>query len=315
MELDAKATKRAKTNYNGIENSYISLHNNKYDYSKAVYLNGKTKMCIICPEHGEFWQCHNKHYNSKQGCPACAGKLRKTTKQFVDEAEKVHGDRYDYSKAVYTNQYNNVTIICPRHGAFEQAPTNHLAGKRCLKCATEERGENHRLTFKNFLIKANDVHANKYKYKNYIKASAKVTITCPMHGDFEQEATGHMAGKGCPKCGKYGFQPNQPAILYYLEINDGKVYKIGVTNRTVNERFYVSELKNIKSVFTINLKTGSEALKLETAILRKFKSHKYTGEDLLSSGNTELFNKNIFENLTIYSIKSIEEFINEYPRN
>ena len=34
----------------------IKKHGNKYDYSKVEYLNSKKKVCIICQEHGEFWQ-------------------------------------------------------------------------------------------------------------------------------------------------------------------------------------------------------------------------------------------------------------------
>lgn len=46
-------------------------HGCKYDYSKVEYINNHTKVCIICPEHGEFWQTPNKHL-SGQGCPKCA---------------------------------------------------------------------------------------------------------------------------------------------------------------------------------------------------------------------------------------------------
>ena len=49
------------------------IHNNKYDYSKVEYVNVKTKVCIICPEHGEFWQTPDSHINGKSGCPKCGG--------------------------------------------------------------------------------------------------------------------------------------------------------------------------------------------------------------------------------------------------
>jgi hypothetical protein len=48
----------------------IEKHGNKYDYSKVDYVNNKTKVCIICPEHGEFWQEPNSHLQGK-GCPKC----------------------------------------------------------------------------------------------------------------------------------------------------------------------------------------------------------------------------------------------------
>lgn len=47
------------------------VHGNKYDYSKAQYKTNQTKVCIICPEHGEFWQTPNNHVNHKRGCPVC----------------------------------------------------------------------------------------------------------------------------------------------------------------------------------------------------------------------------------------------------
>ena len=49
----------------------IFIHGNKYDYSKVNYVNSKTKICIICPEHGEFYQTPDRHINERQGCPKC----------------------------------------------------------------------------------------------------------------------------------------------------------------------------------------------------------------------------------------------------
>ena len=54
-----------------IENAK-KIHGDKYDYSKAVvYLNAETKICIICPKHGEFWQTQDTHLKKKRGCPQC----------------------------------------------------------------------------------------------------------------------------------------------------------------------------------------------------------------------------------------------------
>ena len=46
------------------------VHGNKYGYSKVEYKNAHTKVCIICPIHGEFWQIPNDHLNGC-GCPKC----------------------------------------------------------------------------------------------------------------------------------------------------------------------------------------------------------------------------------------------------
>lgn len=47
------------------------IHGDKYDYSKVEYVNNTTKVCIICPVHGEFWQYPNNHINQQQGCAKC----------------------------------------------------------------------------------------------------------------------------------------------------------------------------------------------------------------------------------------------------
>lgn len=64
------------------------IHNNKYDYSKAVYQNTETKVCIICPEHGEFWQTPHNHLctTKPQGCPKC-GK-----EQYIIKNTKIEND-------------------------------------------------------------------------------------------------------------------------------------------------------------------------------------------------------------------------------
>jgi len=41
-----------------------------------------------------------------------------TTEEFIKKAKKVHGDKYDYSKSVYTGYNNKITIICPIHGEY-----------------------------------------------------------------------------------------------------------------------------------------------------------------------------------------------------
>ena len=59
---------------------------------------------------------------------------RLTTEQFIEEARKIHGDKYDYSKAEYVNAKTNVRIICPKHGEFLVLPKAHLNGKGCQEC-------------------------------------------------------------------------------------------------------------------------------------------------------------------------------------
>ena len=49
----------------------------KFDYSKFIYINAKTKGIIICQEHGEFLQNPDKHLSSKYGCHECWNNIKK----------------------------------------------------------------------------------------------------------------------------------------------------------------------------------------------------------------------------------------------
>ena len=118
------------------------IHNDKYDYSKVNYVNSRTKVCIICPTHGEFWQTPHNHLKG-YGCAECGKEKshlsKMTTEDFIVKSKEIHGNKYDYSKACYKTCDTKVCIICPEHGEFWQTPSNHINGSGCPKCANEKR--------------------------------------------------------------------------------------------------------------------------------------------------------------------------------
>lgn len=61
-----------------------AVHGDKYDYSKVNYVNAKTKVVIICPDHGEFHQQLQTHIDSKAGCPKCAHIVSKAEQSIAD---------------------------------------------------------------------------------------------------------------------------------------------------------------------------------------------------------------------------------------
>ena len=114
------------------------IHGDKYDYSKVNYVNAHTKVCIICGEHGEFWQYPADHTNG-HGCPKCGDensreKRSSTKEKFIKKANETHKGKYDYSQVKYVNCDTKVCIICHEHGEFKQTPDNHLQGHGCPKC-------------------------------------------------------------------------------------------------------------------------------------------------------------------------------------
>lgn len=173
-----------------------AVHGDRYSYDRVVYVRNRDKVVITCAKHGDFEQTPDGHLRGR-GCAKCLGRYSYSTQEWVEEAVAVHGDRYDYSKAVYVRSSDKVTIACKKHGAFEQTPNDHLRGKGCAKCAGV-----HGYSTQEWIQEAVAVHGDRYSYDRvvYVRSKDRVIITCKTHGDFEQTPTGHLKGYGCAKC-------------------------------------------------------------------------------------------------------------------
>ena len=291
-----------------------SIHNNKYVYDKVTWVSNKTKVTITCPKHGDFEQSPNNHL-SGYGCQECAKQARSTSqacsnKEFVEKAIEIHGNAYTYDEVEYVNNKTKVGIKCSIHGKFYITPSNHVHKTHpqgCNLCGRVIAKKKRTSSIEKIVDKFISVHGDKYDYSkvNYTSKDNKVTIICPEHGEFEQRAADHWKGLGCQKCSKNGFDSSLPAFLYYLSINNGEAYKIGITNRTVEARFTITDLSSIEVVETVYFEQGIDAYQLEQIILKKYEKYKYIGKPLLSSGNTELFNIDIRKLNEINTIREL----------
>lgn len=207
------------------------IHGDKYDYQLTDYKHSQEDIYIVCRDHGSFRQNPSNHLQG-HGCPRCSGvrgndyDLTLTTitcdlhletfysnekcsvctsikeeydnKSFSEKAKEIHGDRYDYSKSVFTHNYEDLIITCSRHGDFNQKPYLHLSGNNCLKCSIEDRG----LGLDGFLEKSISKHGDRYDYSkvNYSHINTPVEIGCHSHGPFWQKPSVHFNGSNCPKC-------------------------------------------------------------------------------------------------------------------
>jgi len=123
------------------------IHGNLYNYSFTKYNGRDIKIHIICFVHGTFWQKPSNHIFLKHGCPICSNNIKLTTADFIEKANIIHNNTYDYSRVVYgKNNMEKIVIICKKHGEFKQRPINHLTGTRCPKCNIS-KGENRIITF------------------------------------------------------------------------------------------------------------------------------------------------------------------------
>lgn len=199
------------------------IHGDKYDYSKVVYVNYSTKVCLICPIHGEFYVRPSDHIFHKIGCSICSNRCRSNTNEFIKKAKDKYGNKYDYSKVDYKNNKTKVCIIChekdefgDEHGEFWQRPNDHLSGYECPKCKNE-----YIPTTKEWIKRAILIHGNRYDYSkvNYINPSTKVCIICPIHGEFWQTPNNHLNGANCPSCNSDNKSKMEENIHILLEEN------------------------------------------------------------------------------------------------
>jgi len=220
----------------------VEKNGDKWIYTEVDYINGKTKVTITCSIHGDFEQIPNNHLQG-HGCPKCAGVAKtKDTKQFIKEAIEKYGDKYGYEKVIYIGAHKKVTIICPIHGDFEQTSSNHLQGHGCPKCAG-----NTTKYIEQFIKEAAEKHGDKWIYTevNYINDKTKVTITCPIHGDFEQTPHNHLQGCGCPKCTHI---ISKPETIWLDSLNIDQKYrqaKIKIGKKYIRADAYVPETKTV----------------------------------------------------------------------
>jgi len=121
------------------------------------------------------------------------------TKKYIEIVNKKFNNFFDYSLCEYTGTKNIIIIICPIHGMFEITAANHKRSKDggCKECQKDKLRNN------DYFEQVKKIHNNFYDYSKsiYKNNRSKITITCPIHGDFEQYAKNHLKGHGCQKCG------------------------------------------------------------------------------------------------------------------
>ena len=171
---------------------------------------------------------------------------KKTLDEFISDAVKIHGGKYDYSKVNYQGSSKKVIIICPLHGEFIKSPATHISGQGCRSCSGYIE-----LNQDTFIERAGAIHRNRYGYsKTEIKnKNFKVIIICSEHGEFEQLPHNHIKGAGCPKCAKNARSTNQRYSLSDFTVS---VRKVHGSSYDYSEVIYVNSQTKVKIICHIH---------------------------------------------------------------
>ena len=126
------------------EKRAIEKFKGKFTYHQD-FVTTASKIKIICPIHGLFYQNAQNHIRSKEGCPRCGyetmGKnSRIPVEVYEKRAKEKHGDKFTYFQD-YTGLTEMITVKCPEHGIFKIMASSHLTSKYgCQQCGFKANG-------------------------------------------------------------------------------------------------------------------------------------------------------------------------------
>lgn len=133
---------------------------------------------------------------------------RKITKlELLQRFRKAHGRYYNYSKVIYSRMWDKVTIRCPVHGDFQQAPVNHINGMGCTDCGKNHDGPTSKLEKRDFVKRSESIYGKNtfdYSRAEYKTSRQSVILKCNEHScEFSIKVNIHLTRRsGCPKCGR-----------------------------------------------------------------------------------------------------------------
>jgi hypothetical protein len=254
------------------------------------YVNFATKILIRCQCGHEWRATPGNVLSSSRNCPVCA--LKKAADKFRLPDSTVT-DRLKDRGIELLEPYKNAVSKILMRGSCGHEWRAKLAdvwgGTGCKQCAKnkpvtpEEAAKRYRSVGLEMLE----------PFKGVLK---RILARCgKCNREWASMPNDVFGGHGCGKCAPCGFQKDKPGTLYYVRLSDpfgDPVYKIGITNLTVRQRFN-KEFSKITIIETWHFANGGEAFEMEQDILKDYDADRYTGFDLLETGNDELFDLDV----------------------
>ena len=287
-----------------------SLYGDEFGLDLIEYTNNKSYVKVECNTHGII-TVRPDIFLSGGGCPQCSKKKTKSTDKevFLKEAFKVYGDKDDYEQSDIISSKNKINIRCKKHDIiFTKDIQTYLAGYGCPECSAENYRELRAIPIKEYYIRANEKHDNRYTYSNdFTILKNAVTFFCPEHGRQKRNAQSHLIGAGCKHCDVEPFKTtritkkgycklanDRPTSLYLIECySENEIfYKIGKTFRQIEERFSKSTMPYKYNIIHKYVSSAENIWDLEEDLHIKYKEFSQKPK-VWFSGYTECYAKNL----------------------
>ena len=276
------------------------IHNNKYDYSKVEYINSKSKIIIICPEHGEFEQLSNSHLQNK-GCSKCINIISKSEQEIVNYMKELGIDNIEQSNRsilqgkeldIYLTDYNLAIEFNGLywHDEYSKPDNYHLLKtNECLLKGIqlihifEDEWINKKDIVKSRII--NLVHKIKQNRRIYARKCFIKEIDISTAKSFTER--NHLQGFIDAKVhlGLFFKQDNKEYLVSYMSF--GNLQK-NLEQKETNDKYY--ELLRFCNVITYIVIGGASKL------LKYFEKH-YSSEKIFTYVDRRWSNGNLYNQL------------------
>lgn len=258
----------------------------------ASYKGNHKNIDIIC-RNGHAYSVTPGNYKRGQKCIQCRGRHPHQVKQRFFDTLKMRGAILA-KDSIYVNSQTHLFVQCKKGHIEKKVPESYIKGLGCTACSGKCSKEA-ALSIDALLVERGYSKGLKYKYKSM---ADNIDLICDKGHSFRMKAQVFKRGSGCSQCALTGFDSGKPATLYYIKFVIGKareVYKIGVTNSTVDKRYsYLAKSKRPKILQEYCYLKGGDAMEEEQKIKRKFSQFRCKDKPISYLSNTEIFDVDIF---------------------
>ena len=242
---------------------------------------------------------------------------------FLEKCKITFGNKFSYDMENYNGLVGNeISITCPNHGVFLMQPRAHLLGHGCKDCAKVKFKESMTFSYDNAVQQFNEKFNFEYDYPESNRVTYKnkksiIEVICKTHGPFIKKAQKHLTGQGCFQCrveemirtnvlvGGYSEElftnkpeiKDCPAFLYYLRINDGQFYKIGISRVSIDNRIKSakSKARRYNETIEIDLVYSENATLYECFLKEQSILNQFNYCRVFKPWSTELFSENVLK--------------------
>lgn len=260
----------------------------------SEYVSANLKLKIQCKEK-HVYEIRWLDISQGKGCSYCTRNKKLTIEQVKEEVVKRGQELLSQE---YINSSTHLLIKCKAGHEFKITWANYsrTTASGCKICSDKNSGSSQRLTL-DFIKSQIENRKEKLISNSYINDRTKLDVQCERGHLYKISWNNFKRERGCPTCACGGFDPNKPALFYYIRFKyiDKFFYKIGITNQSVKNRF-----KECKAPFVViyeqHYEQGKNAYEREQKLLKRFSSSRlsiqyFSAIDFLKQcgGHTECF--------------------------